>query len=847
MKIGKNNKKLHLVIINVMLVLLMMTTVAKADEVVTTPQKPVAAKSASKKEPSFLDRLKAKAIVYKEKAIVYKEKAEQVVKEYVERFFGDDNTRMPASTPKPEIPAVVKEKLEELPSYKTEGVEQQTAEIKAVKDQIAKKEVYQKKPGRAADASLPKAKSGVAVFDLYEKPDPKAPVKIGKNGKKIKPKPKMVKTIPVLDIGVEDEVVKSDFTFELPKIFQADFLTLKPLKSPSVKPESELTPFYTMKFAKAQKPVKLEEVVLALPRGITADKIHQTAIKIEQDTPISLKPYVEITAKEIQLLKGLLFSEYADRCHLAAGYFRELRDLTGEEKNLRDYNYSTCLYKMGFHTEAFPMLSDFVKRNSKETKAAVETLLSDVKREYVPQISDALIQVKSEHIPEKKVDEFNYYIALGRSMKKQHKTALSYALKVKPASEKYPEAQYLASVAEYLTGDVKSSLARQERLLVEIDKRKVTGPLKTLIKMNMGRTAYRNKQYKKAIEAYQFVGRENSLWIQSLTEQGWMQILAGDTPGAIGNMHSIQIPQFKDIYKAESYAVRAIGYINICQFGDAKKTLDHLNKIYSPWVRVIGEELSKKQPNYALYNNVIDAIRTPENKTSLPQPVLREISRHKDFLNVQESINHKVDEEAQFGFIRGLIRKDLSTATSRRNAANARSKKLAQQIKSASSANDTLKFVTQWRAEKSHEDDTIDYYKFEIETIKESLKGFNSFTRYAKGNIEKEKSSLKSLAGRTMKSRLASMQTRLKKLMENNEFLTYEIFSGSGENIRYVSAGGEVKGTKSTRKTASKNHERGKVFLWDFDGEFWADEIGNYRSSLKDNCPNAKNLTQQVK
>lgn len=91
------------------------------------------------------------------------------------------------------------------------------------------------------------------------------------------------------------------------------------------------------------------------------------------------------------------------------------------------------------------------------------------------------------------------------------------------------------------------------------------------------------------------------------------------------------------------------------------------------------------------------------------------------------------------------------------------------------------------------------------------------------------------------------MQKRLEKLMENNEFLTYEIFSGSGENIRFVSAGGATKGTESTtRKVASKNSSGGKVFLWDFDGEFWADEIGNYKSSLKDNCPNANSLTQKV-
>jgi hypothetical protein len=108
-------------------------------------------------------------------------------------------------------------------------------------------------------------------------------------------------------------------------------------------------------------------------------------------------------------------------------------------------------------------------------------------------------------------------------------------------------------------------------------------------------------------------------------------------------------------------------------------------------------------------------------------------------------------------------------------------------------------------------------------------------------NLTKAKEDLKSLAGRTMKNRLSDMQKKLAKLIENNEFLTYEVYSGSGESIRYVSAGGEVKGTASTRKLASKEN-KGKLYLWDFDGEYWADEIGNYKSSLKNNCPNANNL-----
>lgn len=815
-------------ILTVFLVVVMMTTVARAEEA------------------SFFDRLKAKATVYKAKVVA-------VYNEYVNKYFADDKVakkatdeRMPSSN----APAVVEptadqQKLAELPSFKTQGVEEQTAKFKSIKEEVAQKKTFEKKEGRAADKTLQKSKSGVAVFDLYEPVDPKA-VKVGKDGKKIMPKLKMVKTIPVLDIGVEDEISLTSFTFELPKIFSAEFQKIKALPTPESVKQSVVDGLVKEKFDIAGKPVKIEDIKLSLPKDITAEKVSAIQLVIDQEKPVMVKPYTEISMKELGLLKGLLFSEYQDRCHLAAGFFRELKDLTGDQKDLRDYHYSTCLYKMGFYSEAIPMLTTFVERNSKETKAAVELIVSDLRREFVPVVAEGLIKVKAENIPEKKANEVNYYIALGRSIKADHKTALTYALKVKPESTKYPEAQYLASVAEYLTGDVKSSLERQERLLVEVDKRKVTGPLKSLIKMNLGRTAYRNKQYKKAIESYQFVGRENSLWIQSLTEQGWMQVLAGDAPGAVGNMHSIQVPMFKDIYKPESYVVRAIGYINICQFGDAKKTLDHLAKIYSPWITTIKTELSKPQKNFEFYQNVVDALRTPNNRTTLPQPVLREISRHKDFLNVQEAINNKVDEGVQFGFIRGVIQKDLAAAKSRMNAAKGRERALDQKIKAASSAKDTLKFVTQWRAERNHEADTMDYYNFEIDVITESMAGYKNFESYAKKNLEDQKSDLKSVAGKTMKTRLVGMQKRLEKLMENNEFLTYEIFSGSGENIRFVSAGGQTKGTQSTRETASKKSSDGKVFLWDFDGEFWADEIGNFKSSLKDNCPNANSLTQKV-
>ncbi|MCB0411492.1 MAG: hypothetical protein KDD22_03130, partial [Bdellovibrionales bacterium] len=57
---------------------------------------------------------------------------------------------------------------------------------------------------------------------------------------------------------------------------------------------------------------------------------------------------------------------------------------------------------------------------------------------------------------------------------------------------------------------------------------------------------------------------------------------------------------------------------------------------------------------------------------------------------------------------------------------------------------------------------------------------------------------------------------------------------GAGENIRYQVAGGQVKGTANR---VPANVKPQKILNWNFDGEYWVDEIGSYRSSLENLCP----------
>jgi len=67
-------------------------------------------------------------------------------------------------------------------------------------------------------------------------------------------------------------------------------------------------------------------------------------------------------------------------------------------------------------------------------------------------------------------------------------------------------------------------------------------------------------------------------------------------------------------------------------------------------------------------------------------------------------------------------------------------------------------------------------------------------------------------------------------------FYAFEVFSGSGENIRYQVAGGQVSGANRI----PAHIKPVKMMNWNFDGEFWEDEIGSYRSSLQNNCPRSQ-------
>jgi hypothetical protein len=218
----------------------------------------------------------------------------------------------------------------------------------------------------------------------------------------------------------------------------------------------------------------------------------------------------------------------------------------------------------------------------------------------------------------------------------------------------------------------------------------------------------------------------------------------------------------------------------------------------------------------------------------MPYQVIREIARQRGFLDAQNSINILEDEVAQFTFIYGLIKKDQAEVS----AKHSRTQNLLARIKSdlakTKTNSELAKNINEWSAQKRLNEQLLEMYDYQNELFEQARKGYVKMKANSLARIDSEKSKLKNVAGKELIDNLADISKTINQIFESNEFLRYEIFSGSGENIRYQVAGGAV----SDEKRIPANVKPQKILNWEFDGEFWEDEIGSYRSTLQNNCPN---------
>lgn len=676
------------------------------------------------------------------------------------------------------------------------------------------------KPGRAGTSKLAKSQAGVPVVDFK--------------------KWKVTKTVPRLDIGTEDTISRKDFQVTNLSWGLQKPSDLKRLPSPALMGQGELAKVMGKPIVKALGPKGMQANLRPAGKPITreaVDKIQYTMKPAKEFTPLPYKPLDEHLLK---MVAALILFEKGNQCHMIMGLFHELaaKESTKQEAT---YHLGACADQMQMHQAAFDRLSTLVAKEDKEyAKDSLKLLAKDLPIIYERDFYKSVKSTKSHKtlITEESRDNVTYRMAKGAYRAGDYKTSAVYALQVSDKSEFYDDARFLIAMNSFAQGDKGTALKKLEELWANLESRKVgNSNIRALTAVNLARMNFALKKYDKALEHYMQVPKDHALWVQALIEQGWTQLALEDYSGAIGNMYSLHSPYFKAVYQPESFVVRTIGYLNICQYGDAYKTLSWMEKDYRNWNDKAVTYLKANSKPLNIYNTVRSYIRGKSDQAvdGVPYQVWRELARRKDFLNLQTALNDKLDETKRY---EGINEKIKAEKASIRFSA-AQSKKQfdvwRNQIAKSKTDRSLLKNIDTYNNNLKLERDRTIGYRFKLAILEQSRQGYLNFQKTSQGKLDSETASLSVKAGDVLLKRANQMMSEMNRVLENNEFLRYEVFSGSGENIRYQVSGGEVSG-QVNRVPA---HIRPtKMMNWNFDGEFWEDEIGSYRSSLQNNCPN---------
>lgn len=533
----------------------------------------------------------------------------------------------------------------------------------------------------------------------------------------------------------------------------------------------------------------------------------------------------ELTPSEARLLEAQIVLEKHEDPATALGLLVGLLDDKAVRTEAR-YSYALAARKLGlaseFRATMMRILAD--AKDREWGKIATETLVREVEALEIPDMKMLSAEVDKYDVETDKNDAYNFYLAkyfleagdLGK---------VEAALKHVPEKSKYRiDALLVSALSAYRAGDAASAERHLVTMLKEAGKE---NELRSIGAITLARIRFQRGDYKEASKAYLEVDKSSAQWLDAMTEQAWSQILTHDYEGAAGNMFSLHTDFFKNAFAPESYTARSVAYLNLCQYGDGLQALGNFKRKYGPIVGRIEKYRSEKKAAQDDYDTVRTFLKNTDLKevNGLPRSFVIELARHPAFLRAQGRINTFEDEIERFnGASLALIQleKDLL-------AKQGAAREEQQKIKRA--ADDGKSMTADRKVRLLQLEKEVAANKMRYDLTKRARGLIKDARTRALARIDKEKVGLKERASKALRQRLQTLTAELTQILEQNEVLQYEIMAGAGEHLRAQSAGAAMGAEKKPEKPD------GKSMKWSFKGEIWEDEVGHYRSSLKNVCP----------
>jgi outer membrane protein assembly factor BamD (BamD/ComL family) len=105
-----------------------------------------------------------------------------------------------------------------------------------------------------------------------------------------------------------------------------------------------------------------------------------------------------------------------------------------------------------------------------------------------------------------------------------------------------------------------------------------------------------------AVEAWNKIDSGSEYWLDSLFEESWAFFLADEYSRALGNVHTLFSPYFKESFYPEALVLKAVVFFTNCQMKNATAMVQLFHEKYEPVKTKLDELLAKYQDNAAFFD-----------------------------------------------------------------------------------------------------------------------------------------------------------------------------------------------------------------------------------------------------
>src|SRR5262245_53019415 len=122
-----------------------------------------------------------------------------------------------------------------------------------------------------------------------------------------------------------------------------------------------------------------------------------------------------------------------------------------------------------------------------------------------------------------------------------------------------------------------------------------------------------------AVEAWNKINPDSEYWLDALFEESWAFFLADEYSRALGNVHTLFSPYFKESFYPEALVLKAVVFFTNCQMKNATAMVQLFHQKYDPVKARVDEMLQKYQDN-AHFFECLKKLR--DGQANLPEEVL---------------------------------------------------------------------------------------------------------------------------------------------------------------------------------------------------------------------------------